>query len=78
MPNQANEATESQSLIHKENPEKRTTAKAITDDVEAGDSKSVSTTTATKGTKTSLEDAIDIFKLSFPIFITSLSWVGVS
>ena len=78
--NQASEATECQPLIE-QRPKTETTA--TNNDVEAGDDdddeKPVLATTAGKKTsETILEDAIDILKIGFPIFISSISWVGVS
>lgn len=70
MPNQAIEATETQPLVGKEKQK---------DDVETGEAKpSTTTTMSTKASESVLDDAIDIFRLAFPIFITSFSWVGVS
>ena len=74
MSKQASEATECQPLI-------KQSKKAGTSDVEAGDdddTKPALTRTTTKARETILEDAVDILKISFPIFISSVSWVGVS
>ena len=64
MSNQDGVATESQPLISK----KKT-------DVEAGHGDVTKPTTTSA---TIFEDVMDILKLAVPIFITSLSWVGVS
>lgn len=72
MSKQASEATECQPLIEQ-------SKKAGTSDVEAGDdddTKPALTRTTTKARETILEDAVDILKISFPIFISSVSWVG--
>ena len=61
------EATESKPLLGNKETQK---------DVEAGnDGNKV---IATKASETILEDVIETLTLAFPIFITSLSWVGVS
>lgn len=62
-------ATESQPLIP-------VTVKAGNDDNDGGGGEE--STAATKASETIAEDAIDTLKIGFPIFISSISWIGVS
>ena len=61
------EATETQSLL--------AAKKSLDNDAEIGDTNDEE---LSKARETVLDDVIDIVKLAFPFFISSLSWVGVS